>query len=108
LLLTRRDGPREIVEHRRNEFIEMSAKRGALPTTAVVGHLEEPELDGVAAEAEMLYGVDGRARFDDEGRAILADTQMLRATLMEQPLKVRKVVRLGVRRGHLSSVEPPG
>jgi hypothetical protein len=47
-LLPRRDCPRKAVENHRDQFVELGAKRSALPTTSVVCHVEAPEVNGVA------------------------------------------------------------
>jgi hypothetical protein len=38
----------------------------------MVGNVEEPQVDGVAGEAEMLDGVVGRTGLDDDSGAVLA------------------------------------
>ena len=38
----------------------------ALPATAVAGHLQEPQMDGVAAEAGMGDGSPDRAGLDGD------------------------------------------
>jgi hypothetical protein len=60
------DGPREVVDDQGDEVLQGGPLAGALPAPPMVGNVEEPQVDGVAGEAEMLHGVVGRTGLDDD------------------------------------------
>jgi len=66
------DGPGEGINDECDQFVEKGAIGCALPLAEVVGHIEQPEVDGVAPQPEMFDGIVRGAGLDDDGLAVLA------------------------------------
>lgn len=46
--------PGEVLEHGSNKIVEIGTKRSSLPTTAMIRHVEQPQMNGVAAYAKVF------------------------------------------------------
>ncbi len=68
------EGPWKLVDDHVDELVALVAEGGLLPARAVAGHVEPPEVDGVAPKAEVLVGGVFGAGFDDDRCAVLAST----------------------------------
>ena len=53
LCADRRECPWECLDDHVGEIVEKSAERCLLPAAATLGHLHEPQMNGVAAESDV-------------------------------------------------------
>jgi hypothetical protein len=64
----------------------------------MVSDIQEPQVDGVAAESDVLDGIVDRAGLDDDRSAVLSRSEVVQATSVEEVQDVVRVIALGV--GH--------
>lgn len=73
-----REGPGKLLEDHLHESFDLFAKGSALPLSTVIGHVQAPQMDGVAPYAKVFDGIVVGTGLDDDTSTVLASTQVRR------------------------------
>jgi hypothetical protein len=91
----RGERPRERFDDHCDQLGELATEGRGLPAASVGRHVKAPQVDRVAAEAEVLRRVVGRARLNDERDAVLPSSQVLAGVAVQQGGDLRRVMGFG-------------
>ena len=80
------EGPGEGVGDQGDELVEGATKGGWLPAPAMIGDVQEPDMDAVAGETQVFVRVVLGSGFDDDGGAVPPGAEVAEVAGVKQAL----------------------